>query len=937
MTKLTSGLSIVALVVVVWIGIALTTGTNRVRASNFTVTNLDDSGDGSLRQAILDANANPGPDSIDFQDELVGTILLTSGELPQITEALTINGPGVFAIIVSGNHASRVFDINNGITVSIAGLTISDGQISGNGGGIFSNGNLTLTNVVVSGCSSGLGGGGIFNNTGALTVTNCTLSGNHADDDNNASAGGIFSNGPLTITGSTLSGNSAFRGGGIYISNGTGPLTITNCTLSGNSATNTGGGINNFGTANISFSTLSGNSASANGGGGIFVDAIATLNIKNSIVANSTSGGDCFNAGTFNATGVNFTTNGTCPGFTVVTPAQLNLGPLADNGGPTQTHALLGGSVAINAAPDCTDVFGNPGSPKLGGPTATVTTDQRGVSRPQGSACDVGAYELVPCTTTPTIICPESFTTSTDATHCSAVVDFTPTPNCPCENGGGNKPSPSKTVGVKQPVSPTQGCMVSCAPAAGSTFPRGTTTVTCTATDSFGNTSKPCSFTITVTDQTPPAVSCPANIVKSTDPNQCSTTASYTVTATDNCDGPLTPTCTPASGSTFQKGVTTVTCTATDSSKNTGSCSFTVTVNDTQPPSITCPANTSKPNDPNQCSATVTYPAPTVSDNCPGLGMPTCSPASGSTFPVGTTTVTCSVKDSSNNMSSCSFTVTVNDTQPPTITCPANIIKPTDPNQCSAVVNYPAPTVVDNCPGLVANCSPASGSAFPKGTTTVNCTVTDASNNSASCSFTVTVQDTQPPTITCPGSITFVAQASCPPTSNTPVNFNVTATDNCPGVVVVCRNQNGVIVTSGSPFPVGTTTVTCTATDTSGNTASCTFTVTGFSFCLQDEVNPGNVVLINTMTGDYRFCCSGVVVATGTGTVTVRGCIGTLDELKGARRAHIEWDTAANGHGEGTAIIQVSPNKTLCQIMDRNISNNTCSCANQPPPAGKQG
>jgi hypothetical protein len=853
MTKVTSGVAIVALVVSVWIGIALTTGTNRVRASNFTVTNLDDSGPGSLRDAIDQANTNPGADTIGFQDELAGTITLTSGEL-LITDDLAINGPGIFSIIVSGNNASRVFEISSGVTAaSISGLTISNGNITTDkGAGIKNSGvMLTLTNVVLSGntAASNTIGGAISNITG-LTITNCTLSNN-----SNAmgSGAGVNNQGTLTITGCTFSGNSSSIGGGLQNS---GTSTITNSTFSGNSSTSGGGGIANAGTLNVSFTTLSGNADTGGHGGGIINFVNSTVNIKNSIVANSTSGGDCLNSGTFNATGVNFTTNGTCPGFTVVTAAQLKLGPLADNGGPTQTHALLPGSVAIDAAPDCTDVFGNPGSPKVGAPKALVTTDQRGVGRPQGSACDVGAYEFVPCNTPPTVVCPESFTTSTDATHCSAVVEFSAGGDCPCENGGGNKPSPPKGVGVKAPASPNQGCMVSCAPASGSTFPRGTTTVTCTASDSFGNTSQPCSFTITVTDQIPPAVSCPANIVKSTDPNQCSTTATYTATANDNCDGPLTPTCAPASGSTFQKGVTTVTCMATDSSNNTGTCSFTVTVNDTQPPSITCPANVTKNADPNQCSAVATYPAPTVSDNCPGVGTPTCSPASGSTFPVGTTTVTCSVSDSSNNTSSCSFTVTVRDTQPPTITCPQNI--------------------------------------------------------------------------------TFVAAATCPPTNGMAVNFTVTATDNCPGVTVVCRNQNGVVVTSGQPFPVGTTTVTCTATDASGNTATCSFTVSGFNFCLQDDVAPGNVVLINAVSGEYRFCCGGVLVATGKGTLTTRGCIGSIDDAKGARRVHIQWDTAANGVGEGTAIVQVSPNKTVCQITDMRMIDNTCSCSSAPPAGSKQ-
>ncbi|MFY9609295.1 MAG: HYR domain-containing protein, partial [Blastocatellia bacterium] len=118
--------------------------------------------------------------------------------------------------------------------------------------------------------------------------------------------------------------------------------------------------------------------------------------------------------------------------------------------------------------------------------------------------------------------------------------------------------------------------------------------------------------------------------------------------------------------------------------------------------SITCPANVTQGNDTNQCGAVVNYPAPTPNGTC---GTITCAPASGSFFPVGTTTVTCT----SSVGPTCAFTVTVNDTQPPTITCPANITVSNDPNQCGAVVNYPPPTVSDNCPGVGAPvCAPAS-------------------------------------------------------------------------------------------------------------------------------------------------------------------------------------------------------------------------------------
>src|SRR6185503_18719974 len=198
----------------------------------------------------------------------------------------------------------------------------------------------------------------------------------------------------------------------------------------------------------------------------------------------------------------------------------------------------------------------------------------------------------------------------------------------------------------------------------------------------------------------------------------------------------------------------------------------------------------------------------------------TCTPASASFFPVGTTTVTCTASggqiSAPGGGSSCTFTVTVNDTQPPTITCPANITVGNDPNQCGAVVTYPPPTVSDNCPGVgVPQCSPASGAFFPVGTTTVTCTVADASPNSpdATCTFTITVNDTQPPSITCPANVTAVTdQNVCPSPACTAVTYpNPVATDNCPGVVVVCNPP------SGGCFPVGVTTVTCTATDGSGN------------------------------------------------------------------------------------------------------------------------
>ncbi len=458
----------------------------------------------------------------------------------------------------------------------------------------------------------------------------------------------------------------------------------------------------------------------------------------------------------------------------------------------------------------------------------------------------------------------------------------------------------------------------------------GSFTLTLMVTDTSTTLSSTCMKTVTVNadTQNPVIGACPSNIVKSTDPNVCTAVATFAPpTATDNCTPAPTVTCSPASGSTFNKGVTTVTCTATDSSNNTSSCSFTVTVTDTQAPTITCPSNTTAST--SAGCAVVNYPAPTVSDNCSGATA-SCSPPSGACFPLGTTTVNCTATDAAGNQAPCSFTVTVNQTAC-TITCPPNQTANTGPGatQCCAVVNYPAPATTGSC-GTVT-CGPASGSCFPAGTTTVTCTSTAG----PSCTFTVTVTDNTPPVITCPADITTAAAASCPIATSSPVNFTVTASDNCPGVTIVCKNQNNQVVTPGQPFPVGTTTVTCTATDASGNTATCNFNVSAFSFCLQDETSPGNVVLVSAQTGDYTFCCGGVQIASGRGTLTTRGCIGGIDHFKGDRKVHIEWDTSANNStGAGTAFVQKSASgKIVCQITDRNMSNNTCQCGG-PPPVG---
>jgi hypothetical protein len=244
-----------------------------------------------------------------------------------------------------------------------------------------------------------MGGGGIENG-GTLTLSNSTVSGNTARGFGDSFGGGGINNfGTAIIRNSTVSGNGGPFGGGI--SNAFGTLTLINSTLFGNYAAYSGGGIANAGTLTVSNSTLSENYSVCDGGAistpisfslcipGIGNSAPTTL--KNTIVANSRSGGNC--QGTFISAGHNVSDDASCsfsgPGDLNSTPAGLDPGGLKDNGGPTHTIALLPTSPAVHGVPlsSCTAVDGTP-----------IATDQRGIPRPQGLACDIGAYEYLAIT-----------------------------------------------------------------------------------------------------------------------------------------------------------------------------------------------------------------------------------------------------------------------------------------------------------------------------------------------------------------------------------------------------------------------------------------------------------------------------------------------------------------------------------------------------------
>jgi outer membrane protein assembly factor BamB len=337
----------------------------------------------------------PGGGSFDgtvtFNCGGAATITVTSTKT--ISAATTIDGGSL--ITISGGHSVGVFSVNAGVNFTVQNLTIANGNSAGYGGGInFNSGTLTVTNSTFSGNSATGLGGAILNGSGTLTVTNSTFSGNSASGDGGGYGGGygggIFNGSTVTVSDSTFAGNSAtYDGGGIFDAGGT--VTVTNSTFAGNSAgTYYGGGgiFLNAGTLTVTNSTFSGNSAGyasgiANYGG-------ATVTVTNTIVANSTSGGNC--AGAVITDGGHNIDDGTTCGFTgtgctsTTGTSFCNTNPVLDptglqsNGGPTQTIALQPGSPAIASVPLA---------------SCTVTTDQRGDPRPAPgyNACDIGAFE----------------------------------------------------------------------------------------------------------------------------------------------------------------------------------------------------------------------------------------------------------------------------------------------------------------------------------------------------------------------------------------------------------------------------------------------------------------------------------------------------------------------------------------------------------------
>lgn len=276
---------------------------------------------------------------------------------------------------------------------------------------------------------------------------------------------------------------------------------------------------------------------------------------------------------------------------------------------------------------------------------------------------------------------------------------------------------------------------VTCSPASESTFPLGENTVTCSATDAAGNGGSR-AFKVKIQDTSAPVLALPDNMtVEATGPTGAPVT--YQASANDVVDGQVTPTCAPASGTTFALGTTTVSCSATDGHGNTSSGSFTVTVVDTTPPTLSQQADITKEAT-GPGGAAVNFTPPTATDLVDGTRAVSCIPTSGSIFPLDSTTVVCSASDTRGNSDNTSFRVTVQDTTKPVVTVPHDITTIAT-SAAGAYVNYSASAHDTVSGALTTTCSPASGSLFGAGTTTVTCSATDSAGNTGSETFHVTV------------------------------------------------------------------------------------------------------------------------------------------------------------------------------------------------------
>src|SRR6266851_4533502 len=377
----------------------VTTTTDAPDASPGDGICADAAGQCTLRAAVQEADAQPSGSTITILVP-AGTFPLKLGVLSLTANTITIQGAGAGATTVDGRNASQVFNVSPAASVTLGQLAVTGGNASlgggiqnagtlllahstvtdsaaNNGGGIYNQqgGTLTLAGTTVSQNVAGRDGGGIANFFGTVSISQSTIAGNAATGRNSEGGGGIANgDGTLTVDKSTISGNSTSSGtGGSAIFNIL-TTSVSNSTISGN--TGPGHSVLNSDTLTLSYVTIASNSAGISNSG--------SVTATGTIIANNNPGTNCFGNRFNEPFGFNLDSGTSCrlSQATDLTGTDPLLGPLASNGGPTQTQALEAGSPAIDHG----------GTSANGCPP----TDQRGVTRPQGPACDIGAFEFVP-------------------------------------------------------------------------------------------------------------------------------------------------------------------------------------------------------------------------------------------------------------------------------------------------------------------------------------------------------------------------------------------------------------------------------------------------------------------------------------------------------------------------------------------------------------
>jgi uncharacterized repeat protein (TIGR01451 family) len=808
----------------------------------FTVTNTGDNGGadpapgagtGTLRQAIVDANASAGADTIQFSIGSGLQTIVPAGNLPALTEAVTMDAttqPGFSGsplIEISDQAALDVSCLNiqtnnsavsglvinrypgNGINL---GISTGNNVITGNFIGTNASGTLALPNsraVELNGTSNNQIGGTtagarnlLSGNTGSGVAIENGATGNIVQGNfigTNAAGTAALGNGDSGIgimdsTGNTIGGAAAGAGNIISANLGSGIFfsgTVTGTLIQGNRiGTDASAAValaNDDGVAG----SISGTGASIGGAGAGAGNTIAfnmTRGVSLNALAgasNTISGNSIFSNGILgidlNDDGV--TANDNCDAdmgpndlqnFPVLTSA-------ASNGVTTTVQGTLDSIASANyvieffASPAC-DASGNgQGSTFLG--STNVTTDASCMaSFTAVLPVSVAGGNVITATATSSVGNTSEFSACVNVTAASADVGI-------------------DVVGLPGPVPAgadlTYTIMV--ANAGPDTSVNVTEAGAIPAHTTFKSLMAPAGWSCT----TPPMggtglVSCSTSAMLSGD------MATFTLIVTVD---PATPDGTIIS---FQTNIE-----ADTSDPNFLNNTSLSLVPVTAPSCVfSCPQNITANSSATQCGSAVNYTVPTA------VGCTvTCAPPPGTVFAIGATTVTCT----GSGGPSCSFTITVVDNTPPTITCPFPFSVNTDKGKNTAEVNYVPATATDACGVADVTCLPPSGSTFALGTATINCTARDVNGNTSTCSFTVTVNDADAPVITCPQNITMVLPAT---QTSAVINYPpATATDNQPGVVVTCAPP------SGSTFPLGVSTVTCVATDVSGNRATCGFSV----------------------------------------------------------------------------------------------------------------